>query len=122
MKRLLTLTTVLATLAGAAGASAAPIHLIGSARAAGEFAATTASGHAEHPGALYVRGYGRGLSISTAITCSRGIGAGTRSRRIRVAIPGRLYRLALPMLRPDSCEVAASISGRGPIRVQLLAG
>jgi hypothetical protein len=120
MRRLVLVAAVAATVL-APVAQAAPIHVIGSARASGEYAATNATGTATRPAALYVRAYGRQLDVSTAMTCSRRVSVGSASRHIAAAVSGRLYRLALPMARPDKCTVAATVIGAGTIRVQILA-
>jgi hypothetical protein len=102
-------------------ANAAPLGVIGSSRSSGEYAITLASGSKKHPTALYVRGYGRGLSASTVVLCSRGFSAGTKSRTISSMASGRLYRLAMPLRSAESCNVSSTLSGNGAIRLQLLA-
>ena len=120
-RRILLVALALAALAPAAEA-AAPIKVIGSARATGEYAAASARGSANRPAALYVRAYGSELDVSTAMTCSRGLSVGTKSQHIAgQAVSGKLYRLALPMVRPTKCSVAAAVISAGPLRVQLLA-
>jgi hypothetical protein len=108
-----------AVFAGAASAAKAGLHIIGTGRAAGQFAVTAANGHQDNAKALYMRGYGPGLSGYAVVACSRGFSVGSKSARFGSMQSGRLYRLKLPM--SGDCDVTASLSGRGPIRLQILA-
>jgi hypothetical protein len=102
-----------------AAATAGSLRVIGSGRASGQFAVTSATGSKRHTQAVYLRGYGRQLSGFAAIACSRGFSVGSRSATLNRMVSGRLYRLRLPM-RGD-CDVTASMSGSGRIRLQILA-
>jgi hypothetical protein len=102
-----------------ATAAAGSLRVIGSGRASGQFAVTSASGSKRNTQAVYLRGYGRRLSGYAVIACSRGFSVGSRSAHLNRMSSGRLYRLRLPM-RGD-CDVTASMSGAGRIRLQILA-
>lgn len=100
-------------------AMAGGLRVIGSARSSGDFAVTAASGNKKNTHSLWMRGYGRGLSGHAVVACSRGFSIGSRSTSLNSMRSGRLYKLRLPM-RGD-CDVTASLSGSGRIRLQILA-
>jgi hypothetical protein len=111
---------VAVSIVGTATAATAGLRVVGSSRSSGEFAVTAASGSKSNAHALYVRGYGRGLSGFGAVACSRGIASiGSTSTTLNRMSSGRLYRLRMPF-RGD-CQVTASLSGSGSIRLQILA-
>src|SRR5215510_11553073 len=60
-------------LAASATAASSSLRVIGSSRSSGDFAVTAASGSKNGAHALYMRGYGRGLSGNGVVACSRGI-------------------------------------------------
>jgi hypothetical protein len=95
--------------------------VIGSGHASGQFAVTAASGTDHHTHVVYLRGYGRRLAGMGVVACSRGFSVGSRSKQFRSMRSGRLYRLTLPM-GGGNCDVTASLSGSGRIRLQILAG
>jgi len=100
-------------------AAAAPLQVLAHSSSRGAFAATAASGSKESATALYMRAYGRGLQGSASVACTRGIAdVGAKTTRFPRMVSGRLYRLKLPF--PGDCQVTGGISGRGPIRLQLL--
>lgn len=103
----------------AVSAKAAPTpRVIASAKAAGEFALTSTSARKSNAKAIYLRAYGRGLSAHAVVACSRGFSIGSKSKSFRTMLPARLYRLPLPFA--GSCDVTASLSGEGRIRLQIL--
>jgi hypothetical protein len=116
----LVIAAVVAALVSVNTATAAGLRVIGKGQASGQFAVTAASGKAKHPRALYLRGYGRGLSGMGVVACSRGFSIGSKATSFNSMRSGRLYKLRLPM-RGD-CDVTASLSGSGRIRLQILAG
>jgi len=110
---------VIASLTVVASAVASPLRVIGSSRSAGDFAVTAATGSKNNARALYIRGYGRGLSGDGVVACSRGIASiGSKSTTFAHMVSGRLYRLRMPF--GGDCQVTASLSGSGPIRLQIL--
>ena len=109
-----------ATLVMTAGANAASLRVIGSGQSAGDFAVTTADGSKRNAHAIYLRGYGRDLSAYAVVTCSRGISSiGSRSTDLSSMRSGQLYSLRLPFA--GDCDVVASLSGSGSIKLQVLA-
>lgn len=105
---------------GIGSASAAGLRVIGSSRSSGEFAVTAASGSKNHARVIYLRGYGHGLSGMGVVACSKGIASiGSKSTDLSHMRSGRLYKLRMPF-RGD-CQVTASLSGSGHIRLQILA-
>jgi hypothetical protein len=102
-----------------ASATATGLRVIGSSSASGQFAVTAASGSKKRANSVWIRGYGRSLRGFAAVACSRGFSIGSRSTTLNNMRSGRLYRLRLPM-RGD-CDVTASLSGSGRIRLQILA-
>lgn len=118
------LVLVVVVLISAAVATAAlgaqQLRVLGRASSAGDFAVAAASGSKQRPGGMWVRAYGRDLSVIAVIACSRGFSVGSRSQEIPSAVSGRLYRLRLPLTSADSCDVTASVSGSGSIRIQIL--
>jgi hypothetical protein len=103
-----------------ASANAAGLRVIGSARSSGDFAVAAANGEKKHARVIYLRGYGRGLSGMGVVACSKGIASiGSKSTQLSHMRSGRLYRLPMPF-RGD-CQVTASLSGSGRIRLQILA-
>lgn len=125
MNRTVRTLLVAAVLAGVAvstvaAANAAGLRVIGSARSSGEFAVTAASGSKNHARVIYLRGYGHGLSGMGVVACSKGIASiGSKSTNLSHMRSGRLYKLRMPF-RGD-CQVTASLSGSGRIRLQILA-
>jgi hypothetical protein len=107
-------------------ALAAPAHastaakVIASKTARGDYVAVTVTARDRHAGALYVRGYGRQLEATGAVTCIRGAAVSTKDWPNRRLIPGRLYRLPTPLVGGD-CSVAVTGGARGSIRLQVLA-
>jgi hypothetical protein len=97
-----------------ATATAGGLRVIGSARSSGDFAVTAASGSKKNTHSLWVRGYGQAV-----VACSRGFSIGSRSTSLNSMRSGRLYKLRLPM--HGDCDVTASLSGSGRIRLQILA-
>lgn len=121
LKHALLLLVVVVALAVALPATAATtsLHVIGSARSAGDFAVAAASGSGKNAKAVYVRGYGRGLSGFAAVACSKGFSIGSKSTTLSRMSSGGLYKLRMPFA--GDCEVTASLSGSGSIRLQILA-
>jgi hypothetical protein len=112
---------VVVALVTTAVAAAAPLRVIGQARSSETFAIAAASGSKDNAHALYLRGYGRRLRGFGVVACSRGVASiGSKSTRFRSMVAGRLYRLRMPFA-PGDCSVTASLSGRGRIRLQILA-
>jgi hypothetical protein len=104
-----------------ASANATGLRVIGSARSSGDFAVAAASGSKNHARVIYLRGYGRGLTGMGVVACSKGIASiGSKSTQFSHLSSGHLYRLRMPF-RGD-CQVTASLSGSGRIRLQILAG
>jgi hypothetical protein len=104
---------------GSAAASPA-LRVLKTSRSSGEFAVTALSASKDNAYALYVRGYGRGLSGFAVVGCSKGFSSiGSRSTQLNSMSSGRLYRLRLPF-RGGDCDVTASLSGGGSIKLQVL--
>ena len=93
--------------------------VIGHASASGQFAAAAASGSANHPNAIAVRISGGGTVTGFgAVACSKGIGSiGSTSTTYH----GHFALLKLPMKNADSCQVTASASGSGHLRLEIVA-
>ena len=85
----------------------------------GEFAVTVARGNKRKANALYLRGHGRDLSGHAVVACSRGLSIGSKSKSFDAVRSGQAYRLPLPFA--GDCEVTASLSGFGRIRLEILA-
>ncbi len=102
-----------------ATAATTSLGVLGSARSSGDFAVAVAYGHKNNAKEVYVRGYGRGLSSFAAVACSKGFSVGSKSTRLVELTSGRLYKLRLPFA--GDCDVTASLSGSGSIRLQILA-
>jgi hypothetical protein len=108
--------------ASSADAAAASLRVIGngsSGSSSGEFAITVARGSKKKASALYIRGYGRDLSGHAVVACSRGFSVGSKSKAFGAMRSGTLYRVPLPFA--GDCEVTASLSGFGRIRLEILA-
>ena len=84
----------------------------------GEFAVTVARGSKKKANALYIRGFGRDLSGHAGVACSRGFSVGSKSKAFGAMRSGTLYRIPLPFA--GDCEVTASLSGFGRIRLEIL--
>ena len=111
---------VLIALAGVSSASASPLRVIGSSSSSGEFAVTAANAHKDGAHAIYLRAYGHDLSGMGVVACSRGLTSiGSKSTTLSSMKSGRLYKLKLPFA--GDCDVTASLSGAGSIRLQVLA-
>jgi hypothetical protein len=106
-------------LTATAGASSSGLRVIGGGHSSGDFAVTSASGSKNGTHAVYLRGYGRGLSGLVVVACSRGYSIGSKSTTLSRMSSGRLYRVRVPF--SGDCDVTASLSGNGPIRLQILA-
>ncbi len=96
----------------------------GSGSASGDYAVATASASIDNPGAIRVRVKAsprQRVGVSWTATCSRGIGAGSKSGSFsgRTTITRKIRQ---PMRNNDNCIVAATgqLSGSGRIRVQIL--
>jgi hypothetical protein len=109
----------LASAAVAEGATSS-LRVLRQGRATGQFAIVSASGSKAHARAMYLRAYGHGLSGFVVTACSRGLSVGSRSQTLSSMVSGRLYKLRLPNAGGD-CDVTASLSGSGSIRLQVLA-
>ena len=68
--------------------------------------------------ALYIRGYGRGLSAFAVVACSRGSSVATKLKMYSAMQTGKLYSVPLPFA--GDCEVTASLRGSGRIQLQIL--
>jgi hypothetical protein len=114
-----------AALAGSASASVAPaassaLRVIGTGSSSGAFTVTSASAR-KKTGAIYVRGYGRNLYGQSEVFCR----ASSRSKPVSSKLKsfymqqGQLYRVPQPLA--GDCEIIASLSGSGRIRLEILA-
>jgi hypothetical protein len=110
---------VTASAASLALAAASGWRVIGHASASGDFAVAAASGSANHPGTLAVRVTGGGaVSGLGIVACSKGFGSiGSTSTDFK----GHYKVLKLPMKKADSCQVTASASGSGRLKLEILA-
>jgi hypothetical protein len=118
-KMSLPLIVLAAAFAITATAVASPLRVVGGSHSSGDFAVTAANGSKKNAHALYIRGYGRGLSGMGVVACNRGIASiGSKSTSFSHMASGRLYRLRMPFA--GDCDVTASLSGSGPIRLQIL--
>jgi hypothetical protein len=103
-----------------AAAATSGWRVIGKASASGQFAVAAASGSAKRPHAIAVRitGGGGGVAGFGVVACSRGIGSiGSTSTNFK----GHFGTLKLPMTNSDSCQVTASASGSGKLKLEILA-
>jgi hypothetical protein len=115
----------------ASPASAAPstVRYLGGCRAQGDFATCVASGNVNHPSSIHVHVVarpGQHVSGSWSMTCSKGLGAGSKSGNIRgwASLKHNLYQnLRMPYRHPDSCSVAADaqLSHGGHLHIWLTA-
>ena len=121
IKHAVPLLAVVAALAVALPATAATTSMgvIGSARSSGDFAVAAANGNRDNAKAVYLRGYGRGLSGFAVVACSKGFSVGSKSTTLSHMSSGRQYKLKIPFA--GDCDVTASLSGSGSIRLQILA-
>ena len=120
MKRTTALALALAALTFAGSpAAASPLRVIASGHSSGAFAVTAASATANHVGAIYLRGYGHGLSGFAAVGCSRGIASiGSDSTTLHHMTSGLAHRLKQPFA--GDCQITASLSGTGKIRLEIV--
>jgi hypothetical protein len=120
MKRIVGVCVLVAALAFGAAAVAAPqLRVLASSRSSGDFAVTSTSAEKNNARGLYMRGYGSGLSGFGVVSCSKGIASiGSKTTQLRSMRSGRLYRLRQPFV--GDCQIVASLSGRGRIRLQIL--
>lgn len=109
----------LAALTSVAPAAAA-LRVIGKSQASGRVAITAKHVSVKQPQALYLRGYGRGLTGMTVVACSRGASFGSKSSAFSAMRSAQLYKLRMPAT--GNCGVLASLSGSGLIRMEILAG
>jgi hypothetical protein len=111
---------VLATsAASAAFAAANGWRVIGNASASGEFAVAAANGSAKRPNAFAVRVTGGGsVSGLGVVACSKGF---TSIGSTSTDFKGHFAKLKLPMKKSDSCQVTASASGSGRLKLEILA-
>ena len=113
-------TIVAVAISAIASADAAGLKVIGSARSSGEFAVAAANGNKNHAHSLWLRGYGRGLSGMGVVACSKGFTSiGSKTTQLNSMRSGKLYRLRMPF--KGDCQVTASLSGSGRIKLQILA-
>jgi hypothetical protein len=111
---------VVLTAAAAATAGTSSLRVIGSSSSSGDFATTAPTAHARGVHALYLRGTGRHLENGMAwVACTRGSSLGSKQTTIGRMVSGRLYRLRMAF--PGDCQVTASVTGSGPIKLQILA-
>lgn len=99
-------------------AQAGSPRVIASSHSSGDFAVTATNATANHASALWVRGYGHGLSAFVVTACSKGFSVGSKSQQINAMASGRLYPVKLPFA--GDCQVTASLSGSGSIKLQVL--
>lgn len=120
-KYIAVLALVVWAFAGAEMAVAAPgsLRVVGSSQSSGASAITSADAITKSH-AIYVRAYGRTLSAYVVTSCTRGLSVGTNSQKFKLR-SGVLQQLKLPNGGGD-CDVTASLSGSGSIRLQILAG
>lgn len=119
---------VAALLAGAGlkvAAGGRNLRVIGSAAASGNYAIVLASGHADHPRALFVRVRSRprqAVDGRWTVICRKGSRKRSKIGEIHGGTPLR-RRLRLPMAHPSDCTVSATaqLEQSGRIIVQLLA-
>ena len=105
---------------GAKVVVAAPgsLHVVGSSTSSGAYAITSTDAITKSH-AIYVRAYGRTLSAYVVTSCTHGLSVGTNSQKFKLR-SGVLQQLKLP--NGGGCDVTASLSGSGSIRLQILAG
>ena len=115
------LVSALVPLVAVTATSAAPMfRVLKTSRSSGEFAVTALNASKDNANAVYVRGYGRDLSGLGVVACSKGLTSiGSRSTDLSSMSSGRLYRLRLPF-RGGDCQITASLSGSGSIKLQVL--
>lgn len=106
--------------AGANIAAAAPgsLRVVGASQSSGASAITSADAIMKSH-AIYVRAYGRMLSAYVVTSCTHGFSIGTNNQKFSLR-SGVLQQLKLPNGGGD-CDVTASLSGSGSIRLQILA-
>jgi hypothetical protein len=117
----LALLVLVAALTIATAANAAPaLRIIGNSSSSGDFAVTAASAEKDNAAAIYVRGTGRDLSGFGVVACSRGIASiGSKTTTIKHMVSGKMYRLKQPF--KGDCQITASLSGEGRIKLHILA-
>jgi hypothetical protein len=114
---------------GPASAAVTPSVFIGGCRAQGDFATCVAGGNVNHPHSIRVHVIarpGQRISGSWSMTCSKGLGAGSKSGSFSGWASLRhplSHKLRMPYRRPDSCSVAADaqLKHGGRIHVWLTA-
>jgi hypothetical protein len=107
------------TVTATGGAATSGLRVIATARSSGDFASAAASGYARNVHAVYLRGTGRNLAHGFGtIACTHGGSLGTKATTMARMVSGKLYRLRLPF--PGDCQVTASLTGAGPIKIQIL--
>lgn len=98
-----------ATVPRPAAQPAARIHHAGSCTARGDFATCVASGNSTRPFRIRVHVHARPdqhVTVAWTDTCSKGLGAGSRSGSFRAVTPvNRLIRH--PYAHPDSCIISS---------------
>lgn len=126
MKRLIVAVVAVSALAMPSVSSAkTPLRVIGIDALSQQFRHTVAQAAKHDAHALYVRGYGRGLSFHGFVGCSRpkatgrGSVSGSASTDIASMVSGRLYKLRMPFA--GNCDVIASVRGPGAVRLEILA-
>jgi hypothetical protein len=117
MKKLIVIAIVALALAVPAAFSANTYtwRVVKSKSVSGEFAATGVSATIRHPRGIAVRFIGRGIRGTAAWGCSKGVSISSWHRTY-----GRGLHILGHVSGKDSCDVVASIAGRGRVTVQIL--
>jgi hypothetical protein len=110
----------LSAFASVAPAASSALRVIGKNSSSGAFTVTSASAK-KKTGAIYIRGYGRNLYGQSEVFCrassrSKPVSSNLKSFYMR---EGQLYRVPQPFA--GDCDVIASLSGSGKIRLEILA-
>jgi hypothetical protein len=96
-------------------ASTSTWRVVKSKSVSGQFAATGISATIKHPKGIAVSYIGSGVQGTVAWGCSKGISVSSWSRRY-----GKGLHVLGHVRGKDSCDVVASIAGRGRITVKIL--
>jgi hypothetical protein len=121
MKVLVLIVLAVAALTVTAAAVASPgLRVVGSSSSTGDFATTAPTAYVRGAHALYLRGTGRHLENGMAwVACTRVGSLGSKHTTIGRMVSGKLYRLRMAF--PGDCQITASVTGSGPIKLQILA-
>jgi hypothetical protein len=105
------------------GASAASYKRLGSSKASGDYATTTATGTATRPKAIYVAvatGPRQAVRVEWTMTCSKGASASGKSGHFTTSSSAK-HKIPMPFSKPTDCIVAAGgqLPGSGKLTISI---